>query len=280
MKKGLIILGTVFVVAGIALIIGALIAAGFNLSKLDIAKFETNTYDISDDFYSIDIKINEADVIFRRADDGKCSVICYENEKVKHSVTVEDGTLVISANDKRELFDRFGFSFKTPEITVYLPEGEYNSLTLRGSTGDISLTDEFTFNSVDMNTGTGDISLSALTCTGEIKTEVSTGNIRISDTVCASFNSDGSTGNVVLKNLVASGDMTIDRSTGDIKFDKCDAANINIKTSTGDVEGSLLTDKIFKTKTSTGDVNVPSDKSGGICRIETSTGDITVSVKR
>ena len=53
---------------------------------------------------------------------------------------------------------------------------------------------------------------------------------------------------------------------------------IPVKTSTGDVTGNLRTEKVFVTKTSTGDVRVPNTASGGKCTITTSTGDIRITV--
>ena len=66
-------------------------------------------------------------------------------------------------------------------------------------------------------------------------------------------------------------------STGDIKLDKSDAAEIFIKTSTGNVTGTLLTEKVFITQTSTGNIKVPKSIKGGRCEITTSTGNIKIN---
>ena len=52
-----------------------------------------------------------------------------------------------------------------------------------------------------------------------------------------------------------------------------------VNTSTGDVNGTLLSEKIFITDTSTGRVSVPKTTSGGKCEITTSTGDINIGIK-
>jgi hypothetical protein len=52
-----------------------------------------------------------------------------------------------------------------------------------------------------------------------------------------------------------------------------------MKANTGDIRGSLLSEKIFITKTTTGSVRVPSTASGGTCELITGTGDITVTIK-
>ena len=53
---------------------------------------------------------------------------------------------------------------------------------------------------------------------------------------------------------------------------------LKIITSTGDIEGTLLSDKVFIVKSSTGDIHVPSSITGGRCEITTSTGNIEVRV--
>jgi DUF4097 and DUF4098 domain-containing protein YvlB len=63
-----------------------------------------------------------------------------------------------------------------------------------------------------------------------------------------------------------------------VKFEKSDAAELSIKTDTGDVTGTLLTEKIFDAKSSTGDVDVPKTGSGGKCEIRTGTGDIRIKI--
>ena len=105
---------------------------------------------------------------------------------------------------------------------------------------------------------------------------VSTGKTNLTDIKCKSLISDGSTGDFSLKNVIATEKFSIERSTGDVKFDDCDANEIWIKTDTGDVTGKLLSEKIFITETSTGDVNVPKSTNGGKCEITTSTGDIYI----
>ena len=72
----------------------------------------------------------------------------------------------------------------------------------------------------------------------------------------------------------------MERDTGDITFDKCDASDIYIKTSTGDVKGTLLTEKVFYTQTSTGNIDVPKTVNGGRCEITTSTGNIKINIQK
>lgn len=78
--------------------------------------------------------------------------------------------------------------------------------------------------------------------------------------------------------MTASGAFSIERSTGDVEFDGSDADEITVKTSTGDVRGTLKSEKVFLTDTSTGWINVPKTTSGGRCEITTSTGNIDIAI--
>jgi hypothetical protein len=53
-----------------------------------------------------------------------------------------------------------------------------------------------------------------------------------------------------------------------------------VETSRGSVRGTLLTDKIFYTKTTTGSVDVPKGVSGGLCEVITTTGSVELRVKK
>jgi DUF4097 and DUF4098 domain-containing protein YvlB len=81
-----------------------------------------------------------------------------------------------------------------------------------------------------------------------------------------------------LESVIAIEKLDIKRSTGDVSFKGSDANAIFVKTTTGDVCGSLLSDKVYITNTSTGNINVPNSIVGGRCEITTSTGDIKITV--
>ena len=67
-------------------------------------------------------------------------------------------------------------------------------------------------------------------------------------------------------------------TTGSVHFDHSDASDIKVKTTTGGVKGTLLSDKIFFTKSSTGSINVPKSTTGGTCDLETTTGSIKIDI--
>lgn len=313
-----IIAAAVLIVVGIASVLLAMESCDWDFRKLDTAKYQTVTHELNQEVLHISVRSTTADVLVAPSEDGKARVVCTEHKKIKHAVTETDGQLTVSVVDERAWYDHIQlFSFTTPKITVYLPMTEYGTLSVEGSTGDVKISDGFSFESIGvkassgdvfcgassadtltvhvstgdvrlndttaraitLSTSTGDISLSRVTSTGNIQIDVSTGDVEMTDVRCQSLSSTGSTGDVELENVIATESIRLERSTGDVELDRCDAAEVFIETNTGDVEGSLLSPKIFFTKSSTGDVNVPHSTTGGTCEIHTSTGDISFTVR-
>ncbi len=310
-----IIVAVSLIIVGAIIFGGAMNMLNWDFSRLSTVKFETNTYEISDEYKDIMIETSEANIELVPSDSTKTLVVCKEKRNAKHSVRAENGALVIELVDTRKWYEHISFiNFKSPKITVCLPESEYGKLSVKSSTGDVIIPGDFAFESIDISLSTGDVVNSAAAETVEIKTSTGSitakgqsahtlaletttgivnlsdsdaGNVRINVTTglailenlkCESIESDGNTGDLTLRNVIASGKLSVERDTGDIKLDGCDAAEIYIETDTGHVSGTLLSDKVFFAETDTGRVNVPKTISGGRCEITTDTGNIRIDV--
>ncbi len=321
MKTGtvvILIIAVILVIIGAVIFTSALFAADFDFNKLSSEKYETNTYRVDGNFENIEIECETADVTFKPSADGNCRVECNENEKLKHSVTVKDGILRVSANDERKWYDHITFfGSRKASVTVYLPETiyaslsvdvttgdvrlprgfEFGSIMIDGTTGDVEIASEVT-NTLDVRSTTGDIEVSDVSA-GDIILSVTTGDIEVDNVVgdgdftfkfttggvemdnvtCKNFDGKGSTGDISLENVIAKEKLSVKTGTGDVIFEGCDAEEIYLKTTTGHVKGTLLSEKIFIADTSTGKVNVPKTTSGGKCEITTTTGDVRIRVK-
>ena len=260
------------------------------------SEYETNIHEINEEVNSISIKTATTNIEFVPSDDGICKVVCYEKAKERHSIEVQNGTLTINLLNDKEWYDYIGFNIDSPKITIYLPTAEYSSLVIEGSTGDIEISKDFVFKNIDVSLSTGDVkcyasaeeTIKIVTNTGNIYMEsisatsldlmVSTGRVTVSDIACKNLISTGSTGDISLKNVISTEKISIERETGDVTLEASDAVEIFITTNTGDVKGSLLTDKVFITKTDTGRIDVPNSITGGRCEITTDTGDIKISI--
>lgn len=297
--KILLISAAVLVFIGLMIFAVTMSAIGWDFTMLGTKRFETNSYDVIEEFTGISIDTDTADIVFKVSDNGQCRVECYEFENEKHTVLAKDGILCISVTRSQKWYDYIGINTDSPVITVYIPKKHYESLVIKESTGDVELVDEFDFGHVSVSASTGDIniknvstgaiellvstgniSVSGVKIAGECKVELSTGKTALTDLSCKTLTSDGNTGDIVLKNVIVAEKLTVTRSTGDVKLDGSDAAEIFITTDTGNVEGSLLSEKVFIVNTDTGDVDVPDTVSGGRCEITTDTGDVEIRIKQ
>ena len=316
--KAALIVGTVLVLIGIAGFCIAMTIRHWDFKEVNQVKYETNTYEITEDFQNISIQTDTEDITFVRAGDGICRMVCVEQEKRKHTAEVQNGTLNIRVLDTRKWMDHlFSFTAASPKITLYLPDSSYDTLVIKESTGDVDLPRDFLFERIDISASTGDVKCEA-SASGQIQIGLNTGDIQISqissgdlilsvttghldltsasvngqfdltvstgkailtDIRCRSFATKGDTGDLTMKNLIAEESISAKRTTGFVKLEGCDAAELYITTDTGDVKGSLLSEKVFITESDTGKVEVPKTITGGRCEISTDTGDIKITVE-
>jgi DUF4097 and DUF4098 domain-containing protein YvlB len=270
----------------------------WNFLKLSTVKYETNSYEINDSFKNISIVTNTAAIELLPSENGKTSIVCREEAKAKHSVTLKNGTLTVTLKDTRKWYDHIGIEFiDARKITIYLPDGEYGALAVKGTTGGAKIASDFAFESIAVSFTTGSIksyssasgAVKLKTTTGGISIEncyvgsvdvsVSTGSLNAEDLACKSFTANGSTGDIKLKNVIAEEKLSLKGSTGSIKLDSCDASEIFIKTGTGSVTGTLISNKTFIARSNTGAVSIPKDTVGGKCEITTNTGNIKITLK-
>ncbi len=313
-----LVIAGLLVFAGVFVLGYSFLANRWDLSRFGEAGYGFNTITVDQPFRGISIDSRTEDITFLPSQDGKCTVMFYEQSKLKHTAAVANGTLAIGVTDTRKWYDHLMFfTFDTPKITVYLPEADFGALSVRGSTGDIRIPEGFTFEQIDISASTGDVSCGAsssgririrlstgdiilgslsakeldlsvstgrvevagVECEGSVSLEVSTGRAVLSAVTCGDLSSEGDTGDLTMQDVVASGTITIERSTGNVKFLNCDAASLSVETDTGDVTGTLRSPKVFLVETDTGRVHVPDTSSGGEFRIETDTGDIIFGVE-
>ena len=295
---------------------GVMMALNWDFSKISTVKYETNGYEFNDAVCkNIKVITDTADISF--VPSAYLKVVCYEETKAKHLVTLQGDTLIIEAKNKK-WYDHIGINFGSPKITVYIPSGEYGALTVNGDTSDTEIPKEFKFESIDISqstgdvkclasaggdikikTSTGDIKVENITaaslnltvstgninatkieCIGDLSAKVTTGKVKLENIRCSNLISTGDTGDITLTNVITDKSIDIERTTGDVKFDGCDAGELIIITDTGNVKGTLLSDKIFITESDTGSIKVPETVSGGKCKVTTDTGDIKIEIMK
>ena len=309
----LILLGAGVLLCGISFAV-----LGFDARKLNTVELETNIYEVSEDFLNITVKADIENITFVPSKDRICKVVCLEEKDNPHQVSVQGDTLTIGKNEKQKIqFFHFNVITESPKIEIYLPNMDYQTLSVDANTGDVDITKGFTFENISVMLDTGDVSCQAdvrgdmnietntghmilsevsalgmkltsdtgsmditnIVLSGDMEIREGTGRVNMENVTCGNLTSKGDTGNLVMTNVIASGEFNIERDTGKIEFNECDAETIYVKTDTGSVTGSLLSEKVFITDTDTGNVDVPKTITGGRCEITTDTGNIKIRVE-
>lgn len=317
MKSIRLLLTGIFLIIIGALVCGAsFVLMGFDFSSLNTSTYVTRTYDAGTGFKNISVKGDTEKINFVLSDDGSCYVVCKEPEKNKHDVKVSEDCLYIDNITSNVFF--FSFSVESPEMTVYLPNDKYTSLSIDSDTSDVYIPEDFSFGDVNIKLDTGDLVCNAsadgyvyvktdtgkitlqgmtpealtvitdtghtvidnINCSGKAEINVHTAKVEMRNVNCTELSSNGHTGDLIMTDVIAAGNWSIKRDTGSVSFESCDAADISIRTDTGDVAGSLLSGKIFNVSTDTGKVNVPGSSEGGKCDVDSDTGNIDITILR
>ena len=313
MKK--IILVPIIIGASLLTVGGVLLSIAI-AKGVNPANAITKDYSITESFNKIDIDADITDIEFVPSTDDSKKITFQETDKYYHTYSVTNDTLVIRSENHKKWYDFFNINSKI-KATLYLPAGTYTNLKINNSTGDIEIPHDFSFNDVNIKLSTGDvnfkadvsnsfviesstgdlnvanatlksasfkastgrITLSDLTVEEKIDINVSTGRINLKNVHAKNYQSKSSTGDVTFEDTVIAEHLDVKTSTGDVKFIDSDAATLKIKTDTGDVTGTLLTDHRFVVETDSGKKEYPKYTDGGLCEIETDTGDIKISIK-
>ena len=258
----------------------------------------TKNYPVSGSFSSVSVTEYYADVQLRASRDGSVSVTTRDTQDVTHTVQVVNGTLTISRPEPNLGQRIFHDDDDDPTVIVYLPAGDYGSLTVNTTAGDIESAGQLNFASANLTSTAGDIDITgsvtqSLVCTtttgdvevnspaaGAVQISTNTGDAELTGVSAQSLSIHTNTGDADLERPVAAGAIEISTTTGDIELERSDSASLTLSTTSGDVEGSLLTGKTFSASSTSGRVSVPASTPGaGACNVSTTSGSIRLTVR-
>ena len=261
------IVGGALAFVGSILFFISMILMNFDFNNLNIPQVSPTeiTKEFSDEITSIVINDSTANISISKSYGDECYVTYHDEGKRYHLVTLNNGELFIEEVDNRNWIDfiSFGFGNNSTYISVFLPQKQYESLSVYLSTGDIYVSDELTFTKANIKLSTGDVTFDAKviselnlkTTTGDINannvcenensvlklnTDVNSGEIYLNN-ICAQYlNANTTTGGISLNNVTIctadeenSGTMELSSTTGKIKLNNCSALSLVTKSSTG-----------------------------------------------
>ena len=133
-----------------------------------------------------------------------------------------------------------------------------DKLTIRSTSGDILIDRVEGDTDISVTTHSGDLFLASSEC-GTLDISLTSGDVDFFD-----FNVKGA--------------LSISGRSGDVDFSNSDAGSIDISLTNGDVTGTLLSEKIFSCKTTSGDISIPQTSGGGKCSIRLTSGDVDLKI--
>ncbi len=284
----------------------------------DVIEKRSAHHELAVDFNRIEIYEVSGEVIVMPSDDDMCEIKCTDTEKQYHKVTVDNGTLSIRITDKRAWFEKLFPTLIDDSIEVYLPDGLYEKLYVKTTSGRIKVDPALAFadaelisasggvdskaeiteeliihvtsggitaengNGCSMNivSGSGGVSISNSEIE-ELNAKSTSGGIRIdSVNVEKDAKLSNTSGRISVKSLIAGGRLNISNVSGRIYMEGTDAETMNIENVSGGVDGSILSPKDFRTSSVSGSVYVEeSDPNSGRCDISTVSGRINIKIE-
>ena len=285
---------------GILICIAGLAMANFDPARLQTGgPFSLQSFSTTEKVTSLSIDVNEAEVRLVRAEEdvSEFSVSYEENAVVKFVPEYKEGVFSLTSVEVEWYRRFFSLTFKTPLVTVRLPEESYEHFSVKTRNGALSSESELSAKSAYLATSNGKISVRNLTLTGNLTAESSNGAMLLSNISASSITaktSNGkfetdlltaadiylktSNGKIDAQTLLAANSIVLKTSNGAMLLSNISASSITAKTSNGKFETDLLTAADIYLKTSNGKIDAQTLLAANSIVLKTSNGAINATV--
>ncbi len=232
--------------------------------------------DIYDSFTKIDADLVESDITFIPSNDGKYSVSCREREELRHSVYVEDGTLIIERWGADDWSTQFSLGSYKMSVTVYIPK-ELEELSVETVSGNVKIRGGASIDGIEIDTTSGNVELYSDTEELFICEHFGGGTV-LTGHKSKEVDVNTVSGNVSLFYVYAEDEIAVDTVSGRTELKFIDAREISLNSVSGRIEGTVATEKKFSYSTVSGKVSLPEARGEYPCRISTVSGNIDVII--
>ncbi len=316
MKKALII-ALICLVIGALLVGAGWVLLQKYPTEMNTVKDNVQRYDTEEAPTSIFINTVDSRIEILPIEGDEWRVECKDKEDLYHTVELKDGTLTVKQIDNRQWYDHIGIfsNLQMLSVTVYLPAKDYESLAIHSTSGSITVQEGFVFANATLQNTSGSITSSSLVAgalnikntsgsitvngrvSGDLTAKNTSGSIHVLGGVNGKLNLNNGSGRIEVKNatpleveientsggiylerVVCQGEIEIENTSGSIEFDRCDAASFDLKTASGGIRGSILSNKVFDCRSTSGGVHVPENGEGGTFRARSASGGIRITI--
>jgi DUF4097 and DUF4098 domain-containing protein YvlB len=247
-----LIVAASFLLSGIVICFIALTGLDFDFSSLNTVDLIEKKYDVNEAFVNINIDSAEGDIKVLPSDDGKCSIVCFDDGKIHHTVEVRGSTLYVKRIDSRKWYEHIGIYWATMRVTVYLPQDKYEDAVVKSVSGDVFVSPDISFDDLSLISTSGDISFDGKARHDLVAKTVS-GDIRLSNVDATTLSANTTSGDIDLGHVDITDGAVLKTVSGDVEMISCDAGSFEIRTVSGDVEGSIASSKNYIVSTTSGD---------------------------
>lgn len=270
-QKVILIVGTILLVGGLTLSLGAFAAAGFDIRNLST----TGDWNQSSAAFTIDeenpideIIVKEAseNVRFEATDSDEIEVIFWENENKHYAVSETNGVLSVEAN-YRVVFSFMSIDFDDHATVIKVPRDYIGAIQAEVASGNVSVAKLTELTSAKLSTASGTIGATGIEA-DRISAHSTSGAINLIDVIATDVSLDVSSGNVVMEGVTTS---TLEASliSGNINASRCEADVVIFNTASGDIKAQMIGSEdqyIIASSSLSGSVTAPlgatsSDKS-------------------
>lgn len=222
----------------------------------------------------IDYGKNSSDINIYQSDSDELVIKEYMTKNNKHAkVDINsNGTVKITGQRWRNNF--FVFGFYDNYIDVYLPKTYNNAVTLKTSSGEITVENEWKLTKMNISTASGDIEIAELVAE-TIKITTASGEI-VADALQGNKTLTTSSGDIRI--LDASGDNSVSTASGEVQLEQVKGL-VDITTASGDV--TVVGGEGYGTlDTASGTIRFQLDKVIGIINMNSSSGDQSLEIPK
>lgn len=303
-KKIAVITALALIASGFIIVsVASLFTAGNNLALPFISdnpitveeSHAVQTINIDESFNNIVINEIDAKVKILPLESGY-SKIKYQNTRtVLRSVSVDNGTLILNAEERGNFWDHIGIFWESPVTEIYVSKDKFDKIHIETVSGNIEITTKLTANSFHTSTTSGHThihnltadSFSAESVSGEIELgnsgiryaviNGSSGGFYAPECEFSSLYCDTVSGGIALHNSTAAEKATLSAISGTITFSKFDSAYVDAETVSGDINGTFIKPMNIYAESTSGEINIRSrDPGGAECELSTVSGNIVI----
>ncbi len=251
---------------------------------------------------TISIEAAADDVSFESSTDDEIHLEWTNSKTETHAAAQDGATLMLTTETYQTADFDFSFSDEDAEVVVKLPVGyEAGNLTVKTTSGDLTLNNIAVQDSLALTTTSGSISADGLVVPGTLAANTTSGDIYFWSSSLGAANLKSTSGYVDFSDCTVAGDASVESTSGDLSWE--DGAlggsgsflstsgdvkmeNLSTKgdlravTTSGDISFSLAAqgDYTIAAGSVSGDIDVPHTSGGAhAMSLNTISGDIDVS---